>query len=136
MASVNDHEIRIQRLEQGVSDALVYTKTLTITKGNWTDTGIRLPNTGTYTVKIFVPNGNKGQYIETYEGTCTYYNAETNSSEISECLLKNSESANPNFITLGFKRYPRAETANKQFVISANTNLSNIPITFNFKQVI
>ena len=137
MASINNQETRIKQIESSLMTIKEFNKTLTVTAGQWTDTGIKI-STGTYIVKINISTSSNGGSLwsETFSGICSCYDSGTNSGVITEIPLTNAgHASNGRFITFGFKRVG-GNTGQQCFVISANESFTDCPIRFYFRKVL
>ena len=138
MASLNDHENRIKRIEDSIMKTYSYTKTISVVSGQWTSTGIKLPETGTYIINMFANTYANGgvHYSETYSGICSFFSENTNDDHIIEIPLTNSGHApNGKFYCLAFKHVGN-NTGKQEIVITSNENTKDCQYKFNFRRVL
>lgn len=137
MASVNNHETRINALETKGSKLIETTKNLAVaTIGAWVDTGINL-DLGNYVILFNLSNSATGgkQYSEHYSGSCSFFQGDTTTSNILEIELSSAGHApNNQFCTLGY-RVSSSNASQRNLLISSNHTFTSTPINFKIRRI-
>jgi hypothetical protein len=125
-----------------VDQIKTYTKSLQLSAGTWTDTGIDANDleTGTYIIQLYIDDYNVGgqQYSEFYSGIMSWFNANTNNAMHDEIYLHRAGHApNNGDIQLRTIRTYSADPNNLKLQIKSRQTYSSADsMTFKFRRMI
>ena len=140
----NDNYIRYKTLAQFTSDIIKQaglttvkiTKTLTLSAGTWTNTGIEGSNltTGTYAIQLHIHDSSTNWHVR-YSGIMSWYSDNTNGSTAEEINLHGAGHAIINRIYL---RTVETTSGNGglKLQIACDAAVSSSTFTFNFRKLI